>query len=78
MIHPPIEVDLSSYNDTSTTNQYTGIEFSRIIENEINKAMVTKDILTSDLEDATTTTQANLFTLRYNDAVDLEIDITRY
>ena len=72
----PIEVDLSSYNDTSTTNQYGGIEFSRIIENEINKVYGDERYFDlSDLEDATTTTQANLFTLRYNDAVDLEIDI---
>ena len=61
-----------------TTNQYTGIEFSRIIENEINKVYGDERYFDlSDLEDATTATQANLFTLRYNDAVDLEIDITR-
>ena len=54
-----------------------GIEF-RIIENEINKVYGDERYFDlSDLEDATTTTQANLFTLRYNDAVDLEIDITR-
>ncbi len=74
----PIEVDLSSYNDTTTNGQYTGIEFSRIIENEINKVYGDERYFDlSDLEDATTATQANLFTLRYNDAVDLEIDITR-
>ena len=71
----PITVDLSSYNDSSVSDKYTGTEFAKIIENEINRAYGDDRYFDlSTLVDSGSTTNASLFTLSV-DGTSANIDI---
>ena len=71
----PVTVDLSKYNDSSVADRYTGTEFARIIENEINRAYGDDRYFDlSTLVDTGSTTNASLFALSV-DGTSANIDI---